>query len=112
MLAEAQASGLELNRERTELVLGRRGEHSVVPDVTADAHESLTAACWLAEFVPKKHYDSSTRTTRRRMNLFRRRTIPAGALVHESTYSRDSQYQAHLPGDAVRVTSLTLQWDS
>jgi hypothetical protein len=42
-----------LGTQRTELVLGRRGEHSVVPDVTADAHESLTAACWLAEFVPK-----------------------------------------------------------
>jgi uncharacterized protein (DUF2235 family) len=111
MLAEAQATGLLLDRDRTELVLGDRGQGYVKPDPTADAHKSLTAKWWVAEFVPKKHYDARTRITYRRMNLFRRRTIPPGSSIHEAAYKKSDDYEIQLPQDAMRVASLPLRWE-
>lgn len=108
MLAEAHANHLLLNKDRTDVVLGKKGAGYVSPDPTANMHESLTVAWWPAEFVLKKHYDWRTGETGRRMNLFRRRTIPPGASVHESAYKRGPEYQHRLPPDAIRVTSLPL----
>lgn len=111
MLAEAQSRGLLLDRERTELVLGRRGQGYTKPDPKADAHHSLTTQWWPAEFVPKQHYECETKTKAWRMNLFRRRTMPAGACVHETAFERGPDYRRRLPPDAVRVRSLPLRWE-
>src|SRR5262249_9756589 len=107
MLAEAYANGLKLNKHRTDVVLGRNGQKPP-PSGVPQMHNSLTVAWWPAEFVPKKHYDWHTKATNWRMNLFRRRTIPAGSLVHESAFQRGREYQSLLPSDAVRVASLPL----
>jgi len=37
------------------------------------------------------------------MNLYRRRTIPPGALVHASAWERGDAYRRRIPGDATRV---------
>jgi uncharacterized protein (DUF2235 family) len=108
MLAEAHANHLLLDKNRTDIVLGKSGSDYVRPDPTAMMHESLSVAWWLAEFVPKKHYDWETGETGRHMNLFRRRSIPPDASVHESAYDRGPKYLEKLPPGAIRVGSLPL----
>lgn len=104
MLREAIAAGLECHTGRVELILGRMGLGGYVePDAHAILHESLVAAWPLAEFIPKRHYNWTTRREERRPNLFRRRTIPSGSLIHQSAYDRGGDYAARLPPDAVRV---------
>jgi hypothetical protein len=66
-------------------------------------HESLTVSWHPAEFIPKKHYDCKLKQEARRMNLFRRRTIPPGALIHQSAYERGAAYSSRLLSDAVVV---------
>jgi uncharacterized protein (DUF2235 family) len=102
MLAEAHACQIVLNKDRTDVVLGLKGQGYVRPDPAAEMHESLTAAWWAAEFVLKKHYDWKTEQTGRRMNLFRRRTIPDGSSIHDSAYLRGQDYQQRLPSNVVR----------
>lgn len=110
MLAEAQACGLRLSRDRTDLMLGKKGGAFVAPDPTAKMHELLTVSWWPAEFVVKRHYDWHTHTAGLRMNLFRRRTMLTTPSIHDFAYQRDAAYQSRLPSDASRATSLPLVW--
>jgi uncharacterized protein (DUF2235 family) len=71
---------------------------------TADMHESLTPVWWGAEFIPKRHYNWDQRKEERRMNLFRRRTIPDGSMIHDAAYQRGADYEKLLPANAVRVS--------
>ncbi len=106
MLSEADAQGLRVNPARRREVMGADGGNRYVrPDATAASHESLTAWWHIAEFIPKRHYDWATRTEGRRMNLYRRRTIPSGSLVHESAFQRGGEYLKRLPPDVVPVKS-------
>ncbi len=111
MLSEAQAAGILLDKIRTQRILGEAGSPYIAPNPNADRHESLTGLWRLAEFVPKRHYDAKTGTTGRRMNLFRRRTIPNGSLIHACAFDRGAQYVSALPGDAKRESSLPFQWE-
>lgn len=104
MLKEAEIAGLLTDEEKVKLVLGESGQGYVQPKSLAEPHKSLTFKWWPAEFIPKRHYDWSKKREVRRMNLFQRRTIPSGALVHESAFERGEAYAARLPIDAVRVT--------
>jgi hypothetical protein len=104
MLREAKAAGLITEDDKEKLVLGRAGSGYVAPDPRAMMHESLTAKWWAAEFIPKRHYNWAKKQEERRMNLFRRRTIPAGSLIHEAAYAQGEQYAKRLPADAVRVS--------
>jgi uncharacterized protein (DUF2235 family) len=104
MLIEARGAGLLIDNHREGSVLGKAGTgHNARPDPNAKLHESLKKWWRLAEFAPKLHFDSRTKTTRRRCNLFRRRTIPSGALVHESAFLRAGDYAKRLPNDVVQV---------
>jgi uncharacterized protein (DUF2235 family) len=104
MLDEAQAAGLQVDPIRRAEVLGQDGHgRYVAPDPRAAAHESLTGAWHLAEYVPKRHFDWTTRTMGRRMNLHRRRTLPPGSLVHISANERGDDYRTRLPADVVWV---------
>lgn len=107
MLAEAHDKGLRLDPTRTARVLGRDGQGYAAPDANAPMHESLTWPWWPCEFVPKPHYDWTTGRRERRMNLFRRRTVPAGSLVHGSVWRRNG-YAPKLPPDARAVSTLPL----
>jgi hypothetical protein len=101
MLKEAVAAGLLTEPARIDLVLGKTDAGYVKPNALAHAHESLTLAWWPAEFVPKRHYNWATRKDERRANLFRRRTIPDGALIHQSAFDRGKEYAARLPKDPI-----------
>jgi uncharacterized protein (DUF2235 family) len=104
MLREAKQAGLLTDQVKEDLVLGKSGAGYVRPDSQAVMHESLTGAWRLAEFVRKRHYDWERKKEGRRMNLFRRRTIPPGALVHKSVFERGGGYKSRLPSDAVLET--------
>jgi uncharacterized protein (DUF2235 family) len=108
MLDEATAKGLLVDEEKCKAVLGRGGNRRYVPpDARAAAHESLKGFWNLAEFVWKKHYDRATRREAWRMNLYRRRTIPPGSLVHAAAYERGEAYRSRIPADAIRVGRVT-----
>jgi hypothetical protein len=92
-------------RVRRSEILGQlTGGRYAAPDPRAPAHESLEGAWHLAEYVPKKHFDWQTRKMQRRMNRYRRRTIPPGSLVHAAAFDRGDEYLKRLPQDAVRVS--------
>ena len=103
MLREAMAANLQTDPARVDLVLGRAGGGYAEPCAKAKLHESLTLLWWPAEFIPKHHYDWQQKRETRRMNLFRRRTIPPGSLIHRAAYERGESYAKRLPADAIRV---------
>jgi uncharacterized protein (DUF2235 family) len=104
LLVEAHNAGLLTDKSREDLVLGKLENGYVAPNLKAEAHESLTWPWWPAEFVYKGHYDWEKKREGRRMNLFRRRTIPRGSLIHQSAYERGDEYRKRLPADGVPVT--------
>ena len=102
MLVEAKGAGLLLEDPRVLLVLGRSGQGYAAPNPKAILHESLTTPWWPAEFVLKRHYNWDNNREERRMNLFRRRTVPDDSRVHESVYLRGpGYYQSRLPAKTV-----------
>jgi uncharacterized protein (DUF2235 family) len=89
MLEEAKAAGLCVDPGREAEVLGRiPGGRYDPPDPDAPMHESLKGAWKFAELIQKPHYDYNTGATESRANRGRRRTIPSGALIHESVFRR------------------------
>jgi uncharacterized protein (DUF2235 family) len=106
MLAEAMPAGLLVDTLKQKEILGKTPDTKhVPPDPNATLHESLSGAWNLAEFVLRKRYDWKTGMEKRRMNFYRRRFIPPGALVHESAFLREGKYKDRLPADAVRVST-------
>jgi len=104
MLHEAKAAGLLVDSSRELDVLGLNPGSLYAPArPDAKMHESLTGAWNIAEFIPKKHWNASKQCWEHRMNLYRRRQIPPGSLVHESAYLRDADYQKRIPSDAMKV---------
>jgi hypothetical protein len=60
--------------------------------------------------VPKPHYNWRKHHREYRLNLFRRRTIPPGSLVHVSLFARKN-YKPPLPPDASPVGTVPLPDD-
>jgi uncharacterized protein (DUF2235 family) len=106
MLEEAKAAGLLVNPDKEAEVLGTTASKQYVPaSPDAERHESLTGGWNLAEFIPKRHWNWAASKWEHRMNLYRRRTIPAGSLVHDAAYLQGADYQTRIPGDARRVST-------
>jgi len=106
MLAEAKLADLLIDPSKEAEVLGRNGSGRYIPpNPQADPHESLAGWWRIAEFIPKKHWNWQTTREERRMNLFRRRTIPPGSLVHDSVYCRGSGYLNRIPGNAIKEST-------
>jgi len=104
LLSEAAAAGLLTNQARVDDILGiSPGSHYQRASVQFPLHNSLTGWWTLAEFIPKPYYDYATGKRTWRANLFRRRVIPPGSLVHASAYMRGEAYCRRLPPDARRV---------
>jgi uncharacterized protein (DUF2235 family) len=97
MIKEARGAGLLMDEAKVSQVLGDTDTSYVKPNADATMHESLTWKWWAAEFVPKPHWNWDTQTERPRPNLFRRRTIPVGASVHQSAIDRKGGYSSRLP---------------
>ena len=104
MIAEAKLAKLFVDDAKVDMVLGHTGGYAP-PDCNGKLHNSLTGFWHIAEFIPKKHYDYATKTTAWRPNLYRRRTIPARSLVHESAFLRKGDYSSCLPPDAIMVVT-------
>ena len=104
MLKEAIAAGIYTDPVKVDEVLGRSGGDYSPPDPKAKLHCSLTPSWWPAEFIPKPHYNWKKRKEEYRANLFRRRTIPPAALVHQSAFARGEKYARKIPSDAVPVS--------
>jgi len=104
MLREAVSAGLLVDDVRVSDVLGQSDAKYSKPDPKAELHESLTPPWWICEFTPKRHWDWKKGRESHRMNLFRRRTIPPGAMVHKATFERGPAYAARLPSDAIKVS--------
>jgi uncharacterized protein (DUF2235 family) len=102
MICEAVSAGLQVDQDKVNEVLGRKGAGHVPPDRDGQAHDSLHGWWHLAELVPKKHYDWASGKTIRRPNLWRRRTIPRNSLIHESAFRR-ADYRTKLPDESIRV---------
>jgi uncharacterized protein (DUF2235 family) len=103
MLEEAKAAGLCVNEAAQADVLGNTNTNFAQAKPDACMHESLKSWWRLAEFVPKRHWNWQSKEWEHRMNLFRRRTIPAGSMVHESAYLRGDDYAKRIPPTAIRV---------
>lgn len=102
MLREAVAAQLLVDPAKVESVLGRTDPNLVEPDPNAAMHRSLKGWWWIAEYLPKKHFNWETKCWERRANRGRPRTIPAGSLIHASIYAR-RDYEPPLPEDAREV---------
>jgi uncharacterized protein (DUF2235 family) len=103
MLKEAMPVGLITDVARVGRILGRSGGGYARPKADAKMHKSLTGWWRAAEFVPKRHYNWDSKKEERRANLFRRRTIPDGSLIHQSAYERGAEYAQCLPPNSIRV---------
>jgi uncharacterized protein (DUF2235 family) len=107
MAAEAEANGLLVDLVRKNDIFGLTGNTKyLAEEPRAAAHESLTGWWRIAEFIPKRHYDWKKAREERRMNLFRRRTIPDGSLVHDSVFKRGPDYCKRLPSNVTPVATL------
>ena len=88
---EAEAAGLLIDGSAMSEILGEDKKYAV-PHPGAMAHNSLTLSWWLGEFWPKSRRRRPPEPGEPRplfpplprMNLFRRRSIPEGACLHES----------------------------
>ena len=100
MVREAAIAGLLVDRARIDEVMGRVGTKYAKADPDEKIHESLTLWWLPAEVIPKKHWNWQRHCEERRMNLGRRRTIPATPLVHAVAFDRKNY---DLPAGAIRV---------
>jgi len=105
MLQEAKAAGLLVDEDKEKEILGVSGIDFVKPDPKADAHKSLKGWWNLAEFIPKRHYNWKKKEETHRMNLYRRRTMPPGSLIHESVLQKGG-YESRLPTGFKPVSTL------
>lgn len=104
IIEEAAHAGLRFDPARAAEVLGKPPGRYAKPDPNAPAHDQLWPIWWLAEFVPKKHWDKDTGRTAFRPNLFRHRHFSPAPVVDDSAFERAGNYAARLPADAVRRT--------
>lgn len=96
ILTESKAAGLLVRQAKEDQILGRSRKGFAPPDVNGTLHQSLWGPWHLAEFARKRHFDHRLGKDTKRMNLYRPRTIPEGALIHESVFARTS-YNPRLP---------------
>jgi uncharacterized protein (DUF2235 family) len=98
MLQESKNAGLLVDPAKEASVLGE-----IAADPGAMIHNSLTPAWWIAEFIPKPHWDmrKDPPTKEYRINFWRRRVITQGSLIHSTVLERmkmeTKKYHPKLP---------------
>jgi uncharacterized protein (DUF2235 family) len=92
MIREAQKLGALFRTQNVNAIAHgtRPDDHHVVPDPLAAANETLTPAWWPVEFVPRRKPVMSKRPSLLGISIpfGERRSIPEGALVHQSVIER------------------------
>ncbi|MGA8526579.1 MAG: hypothetical protein WB629_10885, partial [Candidatus Sulfotelmatobacter sp.] len=90
MLCEAVPLGLLVDAGKAEQVLARVPLTTILPpapvppDPAQKAHDSLTGAWWILEFLPHSYYDPVAKKEKWRIPLGARRMIPEGSVLHET----------------------------
>src|SRR5579863_10716657 len=88
MLCEAVALGLVVDPAKAEQVLARVPPTTipppppVPPDPAQKAHNSLTGAWWILEFLPHSYYDPVAKKAKWRIPLGAPRQIPEDSVLH------------------------------
>lgn len=96
MFREAEAQGLLVEQSAKAALLGN-DLHYARPDPIARSHSSLTWGWWLMEFLPRRRWFRADSRYHWRMNLFRRRVVPPGAVLHSSVGTRWSRVSRYRP---------------
>ena len=105
MLDEARNAGLVVDESKEADVLGLiPGSQYATARPDARKHESLAGPWVIAEFIPKKRWNSIRKRWELKMNLFQRRFIPPNSLIHESAYLQGTDYQKRFPPGAIKVS--------
>jgi hypothetical protein len=104
MICEAAAHGLRFDVDRARRVLGMVGTEYTSPNPDGTLHRSLRGFWLIGEFIPRRVFDPATKTWPFRVNFFRKRTIPDGALVYGSAFERPG-YRDHFPPTATEVST-------
>lgn len=106
MIERAKPCGLRFRTQSVNSVVLAKPKDTnyVAPDPLGAAHETMTAAWSVLEFVPRRKPKDSSRPSLFgiALPLFERRTIPAGANVHVSIVKRRKalgQWGANIPED-------------
>lgn len=112
MISEAASKGLLVEDDRVSEVLGTAQGSSYCPaDPQAKLHNSLSGFWRLAEFWPKKRWNSSLKRHDFAPNLFARRQMGPAPIVHDVAWKIDS-YSVRLPNGAIRLSSLNKPEDN
>jgi uncharacterized protein (DUF2235 family) len=106
MISEGKQAGLLTDPTKVDTVLGRNGMGYASADANARLHESLTSWWKLAEYVPKPHWNPTTGRTDWKANDFKRREMPAGAVVHDAAWDRRDNYADRLPQQVTRLSEM------
>lgn len=105
MLREARAAGLLINAAREADVMGAGGGYAK-PDPSAVSHESLHGIWWLAEILPRTHWDKATNQTSWIIPRAQRRVIPPGSFIHESVPERQKRVVGYAPPNLPAAFSI------
>jgi uncharacterized protein (DUF2235 family) len=111
MLCEAVALGLLVDPSKAVQVLARVPLTTVLPpppvpaNPAQEAHNSLTGAWWITEFLPHSYYDPVAKKAKWRIPLGARRQIPEGSVLHQTVGEKlkvDPKYKpSNLPGSSM-----------
>ena len=108
MIDEASEARMLFDPERVRRILGETAGPYVPPDPKAKMHNSLLPFWWLAESIPKRHWDQSTGKWGWRANLFRWRRFRESPVIDASAWARGDDYVHRLPKDAIKLSGATL----
>jgi uncharacterized protein (DUF2235 family) len=106
MITEAGNAGMLFEADRVDEVLGRKGGNFVAPDPTAHMHNSLWPIWWIAEFIPKKHWNQDRHQWEPHFNFFRRRKMGVAPVVHDGAWARGKDYVKRLPAQSIRWSAV------
>lgn len=104
MFKEAAQHGCQFVDEQVDEFLGNseKRKKNVQADALAPSHQSTTGFWHTLEFLPRKQWDSNAQPQRLRWflpNLYRRRRIPEGAVLHESVQMRLTEDNSYHPSN-------------
>ncbi len=107
MLCEAVSLGLVVDPSKADQVLARvplttiPPPTPVAPNPAQKAHDSLTPAWWILEFLPHTYYDPVAKKEKWRIPFGARRVIPEGSVLHQTVREKldiDASYRpSNLP---------------
>jgi uncharacterized protein (DUF2235 family) len=98
MMREAVRSHLIIDSVKAARILGRDANTDYVkPDPHGQLHVSLHGAWWILEYLPKPYWSGDDQERHWALYRGRPRTIPPGAVIHESFFVRIGDADGRAP---------------